>query len=235
MRILSVVFALLLLPVASWAQDNAGHLQKMNAFAIKPGYHMYQSNDFFDFWDIDEDDMSSFMFEVAYERKLNQIFGIELGLGYFKSDETYYPFGLSSEIDIENFYLSPTIKGYLPVCDYFYLYAGAGPDIYFTRGDYDLEGNIRGIAVDYSEDEEEFGFGGHVLGGMEFYIIPNPGPNQYDAPLGVFIEYRHSWVEVDDVDEDTIDIVNQALNEDFGPNNLDVGGSQIMAGLRWHF
>jgi hypothetical protein len=42
-------------------------------------------------------------------------------------------------------------------------------------------------------------------------------------------------VEVDDVDKDTIDLVNQALNEDLGPNNLDVGGSQIMAGLRWHF
>lgn len=232
-RSVIVLLALALIPAGAWAADY-GYAEKMNAIALKPGYHFYPDNDFFDFWDIDREDMQSLMFEAAYERKLNRYLGLELGLGYFSSSEDYRNVLYdddSSDIEIENWYLSASLKGYLPVCEYFYLYAGGGPDIYHTRGDYTYKsGNSR-----YSADEETFSFGAHALAGMEVMLVPDPGPDVYDAPVGLFAEFRYSWVEVKDPDEDVIDDINDFAGTNFGSNDLDVGGSQIMLGLRWHF
>ena len=64
--------------------------------------------------------MDDSAFELAYERKITSALGVELSLGYFKSDKTYhYRYSAilfipdSSKIEIENYYFSPSLKYYL--------------------------------------------------------------------------------------------------------------------------
>ena len=232
-RALLLFLALALIPTGAWSADG-GYLDKKNAIALKPGYHFYPSNYFFDFWEIDRDDLNDLMFEAAYERKLNRLLGLEFGLGYFSSSKDYHNVLYaddSSDIEIENWYLSASLKGYLPVGEYFYLYAGGGPDVYFTKGDY----TYKGETFKFRTEEDTFSFGAHALAGMEVMLIPDPGPDVYDAPVGLFAEFRYSWVEVKDPDEDVIKDINDFAGTNFGSNDLDVGGSQLMLGLRWHF
>ncbi|WP_027371480.1 outer membrane beta-barrel protein [Desulfovermiculus halophilus] len=230
-----VIFVLIaLFPAFCWAAQDSGHLAKKNSVAIKPGYHFYPDSDFFDFWGNDADDLSGFMFELAYERELNDYLGLEIGLGYFSSKEKYHNvlfLGDSADLDIQNTYVSPTLKGYLPLCDYVYLYAGIGPDIYYTYADFDYDSAV----LSYSNDNDEFSLGAHVQGGMEVYLFTEPGAGLYDWPVGLFVEYRYSWVDVEDLDQPVVSDVNKSLDTNYGENDLDVGGSQVMMGLRWHF
>ncbi|MFO7875336.1 MAG: outer membrane beta-barrel protein, partial [Desulfovermiculus sp.] len=187
----------LLVPVMGWAGNGMpDHLAKKNSIALKPGYHTYPDSDLFDFWGIDEDDFSDFMFEIAYERKINPYIGLEIAGGYFSSDERYRNVFYGNDLanlDIDNFYLSPTLKVYLPASDYFYLYAGAGPDLFYTELDFDYSA----IGGSYSKDNDEVTFGGHVMGGMEFYLFNYLQQKRYKTPVGLFVEYRYSWVDVD--------------------------------------
>lgn len=229
-----VVFLVLVLAPTGVLAAEGKHWEKMNAIALKPGYHFYPTNDFFDFWDIDRDDLHGLMFEAAYERKLNPYFGLELGLGYFSSSEKYHNVlyaGDTSDIEIENWYLSPSLKGYIPIHEYFHLYAGGGPDVYYTKGDY----TYKDEDFKFSTDEDEFSLGAHVMAGAEVMLMPDPGPDVYNAPLGLFFEFRYSWVDVKDVDEDVIDDINDFAGTNLNSNDLDAGGSQLMLGLRWHF
>lgn len=238
MRVGVCFLIFLLVPVMGWAGNGmSDHLAKQNSIALKPGYHTYPDSDLFDFWSIDEDDFSDFMFEIAYERKINPYIGLEIAGGYFSSDERYQDVlsrDDSANIDIVNIYMSPSLKVYLPASDYFYLYAGAGPDIYYTDLDFDYtDHNI--IEGSYSKDNDEITFGGHVMGGMEFYLFKYLQQKRYKTPVGLFVEYRYSWVDVDNLDEPVIDDINAELNTSYSANDLDVGGGQFLFGLRWHF
>ncbi len=58
---------------------------------------------------------------------------------------------------------------------------------------------------------------------------------RYKTPVGLFVEYRYSWVDVDNLDEPVIDDINADFGTSYSANDLDVGGGQFLFGLRWHF
>ena len=220
---------------AVYAEETASHLLKNNAIALKLGEHFYEyGDDFMNFWSIDERDMKSFALELAYERKVTRGLGIELALGRFKSSKTYSNVvfvGDSSNIEIENIYLSPTLKGYMPVNDNFVFYIGVGPDIYYSDGKY----KYRATGFSYDVNDDFVSLGVHGLAGVEWYVYKNSPPGVYDAPVSLFLEYKYSWVNVDDADRKVIDDINNYYGTTFNKNDLNVGGHIIFLGLRWHF
>lgn len=221
---------------AVYAQETASHLLKNNALAIKLGGHFYEhGDDFMDFWGIDEGDMKSFALELAYERKIARRLGIELAFGYFKSNETYRHVLFiddTSDIEIENFYLSPTLKCYMPANDTFVFYIGVGPDLYYTDGNYEY----RATGFSYDAKDDFFSLGAHGLAGVEWYVCKNPAAHGlHDAPVSLFLEYKYSWVNVDDADRKVIDDINRYFGTAYNKNDLDVGGHIVFIGLRWHF
>ena len=221
---------------AVYAQETASHLLKNNALAIKLGEHFYEhGNDFMDFWGIDENDMKSFALELAYERKVTRRLGIELALGHFKSSKTYSNVvfvGDSSNIEIENIYLSPTLKCYMPANDTFIFYIGVGPDLYYTDGNY----KYKTTGFSYDAKDDSFGLGAHGLAGVEWYVYKNPAANGlHDAPVSLLLEYKYSWINVDNADRKVIDDINNYYGTAFNKNDLNVGGHTVFLGLRWHF
>lgn len=218
-KILFMAICFLCMHGVGYAQEIAEHLTKTNAIAFKFGCHFYEhSDDFMDFWGIDENDMRGFAFEIAYEKKMARNFSIELALGHFNSSVTY---GNISTIAINNTYLSPSLKYHIQISDTANIYVGAGPDLYYTDGDY----IYTGPPLSYGIGENAFSPGGHGLVGIEWYVLKNPKEYDfYDAPMSIFFEYKYSYVEVDDVDKATLN------NHD-----LNVGGHMTFLGLRWHF
>ncbi|MCK4814978.1 porin family protein, partial [bacterium] len=210
--------------VAGYASEKPSYLLKENALGFKLGYHFFESSDFTDFWDIDEKDMNSFAFELAYERKVTRGLGIELAFGYFKSSKTYRHVvfvGDTSDIEIENFYLSPTLKCYMPANDTFIFYIGVGPDLYYTDGNY----KYKTTGFSYDAKDDSFSLGVHGLAGVEWYIYKDPAAHGlHDAPVSLFLEYKYSWVNVDDADRKVIDDINYYFGTAFNKNDLDVGG-----------
>lgn len=225
--------------VAGYGEERSSYLLKKNVLGFKLGCHFFESSDFTDFWDIDEKDMHSFAFELAYERKITPTIGIELSFGHFKSDETYHNvlswftgFADSSNIEIENYYLSPSLKCYIPVTKTLLFYFGGGPDLYYTEGDYEY----RTTGFSYDADDDFVTFGLHGLAGIEWYFYKYPARSGwYDSPVSLVLEYKYSWVEINDADEEVIDDLNAAAGLNLSKNDLDVGGHMAFIGIRWHF
>lgn len=221
--------------IAGYASEKPSYLLKKNALGFKLGYHFFENSDFTDFWDIDEKDMNSFTFELAYERKITQTLGIELSFGHFKSDETYHNVWFaddSSNIEIENYYLSPSLKCYITVTKTLLFYFGGGPDLYYTEGNYEY----RTTGFSYDADDDFVTFGLHGLAGIEWYFYKYPAKNGlHDAPVSLVLEYKYSWVEINDADEEAIDDLNDAAGLNLSKNDLDVGGHIAFIGIRWHF
>jgi hypothetical protein len=57
----------------------------------------------------------------------------------------------------------------------------------------------------------------------------------YDAPVSLILEYKYSWVEINDADKKAIDDVNGAYGSNLSNHDLDVGGHMVFIGMRWHF
>ena len=236
MRILLLSLGLLFIFCATgYGDEMPSYLLKKNAVGFKLGYHFYESSDFTDSWDIDEEDMHSFAFELAYERKITPTLGVELSFGYFKSDETYHDVLFandSSNIEIENYYLSPSLKCHIPVTKTLLFYFGGGPDLYYTQGDYEY----RTTGFSYDADDDFVTFGLHGLAGIEWYFYKYPAKSGwYDSPVSLVLEYKYSWVEINDADEEAIDDLNDAAGLNLSKNDLDVGGHMAFVGIRWHF
>jgi opacity protein-like surface antigen len=218
-----------------YGEEKSSYFHKNNALGFKLGYHFFESSDFTNFWEIDEGDMNSFAFELAYERKINPTLGIELSVGYFKSDETYHNVLFvndSSDIEIENYYLSPSLKCHIPVIKTLFFYFGGGPDLYYSEGNYKY--NTTGYSYDVNDNFVTFGL--HGLAGIEWYFYTHPARNDmYDAPVSLILEYKYSWVEINDADKKAIDDVNGAYGSNLSNHDLDVGGHMVFIGMRWHF
>ena len=211
MRILFLSLGLLFIfCAAGYGEEKPSYLLKKNALGFKLGYHFFESSDLTDFWGIDKEDMNSFAFELAYERKITSSLGIELSFGHFKSDKTYRDvllFDDSSKIELDNYYLSPSLKYYIPATKALLFYFGGGPDLYYTN--YAYEYKISGLPNSYGADDSFVTFGLHGLAGIEWYFIKNPAKSGlYDAPVSLVLEYKYSWVEIKDADEEVIGDLN---------------------------
>ena len=76
----------------------------------------------------------------------------------------------------------------------------------------------------------------HGLAGLDWYVIKKPAEaGKYDIPVSLFVEYKYSWVEIENVDEIVIDDINSVLGTSFPKHEADVGGHTLLAGVRWHF
>jgi opacity protein-like surface antigen len=230
-KVLFLHLSVLLIAASTlYAAEGSRHLSKKNAFSIKIGAHLYEDSDFTDRWEIDEQDLAGFAWELAYERKTKYI-GIEFSLGHnFSSADSNNILAANDSltVDIENFYLSPTAKFYAPLSESFVFYGGIGPDCYYTATDYQYKD---GSTID--KDDHFFTFGLHGLAGVEYYFIKRPakkrefdGPTLYNVPVSVLFEYRYSWLEIEDADQ----VLIANLDSD-----LDIGGHLVFVGLRWHY
>jgi opacity protein-like surface antigen len=225
--VLLTFLALFLVSSAVYAAQPAYQMND-NRVSLKMGYNFPPNDDFYDIWGDDE----SFSFEIAYERKTRDNIGIEVAIGDLQSsltaDTILYP-GDSSEIDVENIYISPSIKFYFPLNDLFVAYAGAGPDVYFTW----IEHNYKSTAPAISKSEKDNfqTLGAHILAGIDWFVYTESRNDEYNLPVSIFLEYRYSWVNVNEADGLMID----ALDSSEDKNDLDVGGNTFSTGLRFHF
>jgi hypothetical protein len=210
------------------------YADKKNTVALKAGYHITESSDFTDFWHVDNKDYNAFVGEISYERKFTSYLGIEAAGGFFSSSKFYANVLLASDnLDTRftNFYISPSLKAYLPIKN-LCLYIGAGPDYYYTVGK--IKYNVGSLSYNDTKTFNSFGY--HGLIGIEYVFYKNPEEdNFYDAPVSFLIEYKYSKVTISDADEDAIDYINSNLGTSLSKHDLEAGGHNIMAGLRWHF
>lgn len=212
-----------------YAAEGDHHLSKKNALSVKIGAQVYNESDFTDRWEIDEQDLADFIWELAYERK-TRFLGIEFSFGRNVTgadSNNILVANDSLKVKIENLYFSPTAKFYLPLNNSFVFYGGIGPDFYYTALDYEYT-----AGTTTKKDDHFFILGAHGLAGVEYYFLKHPAKHGideaplHDAPVSLLLEYRYSWVEIEDADETLI------ANLD---SDLDVGGHMIFVGLRWHY
>ncbi len=233
-RTLVMVFLVALAVNADAAEERA-HFMKDNALSLKAGYRIHPGSDFIDFWKIDRADFNSFVGEVAYERRLYKHLWLEIAAGYCQSGEEYTGTRLAGDfmdLTIINAYLSPTLKIVVPLSDFLTLYGGAGPDYYYT------ESRLRytSAGLTYDRDERFNSFGAHGLLGIEVYIMRRPGDfGFWDAPVGIFFEYKYTWIPVKDFDKGLINAFNAVYGTSYESHEVDVGGNAFLGGLRWHF
>lgn len=214
-----------------YAAGGDSHLRKKNTLSIKIGHHYYRESKFTDYWKIDGQDLGAFAWEFAYEKKMSNRIGIEFSLGHSSSDTTSENVRDSNdffEVDIQSLYLTPTLKGYVPLNNSFVFYGGIGPDFYYTEIDYKY-------TTTYDKGDDFFAVGAHGLAGVEYYFLKQPArrknpsgePPLFDAPVSFLLEYRYSWVVIQDADG--------ALLLSGLANDFQVGGHRVFVGLRWHY
>ncbi|HPC73910.1 MAG TPA: hypothetical protein P5551_05750 [Syntrophales bacterium] len=221
--------------VNAGAAEEKAHLLKDNALSIKAGYHLYSDSDFMDFWNLDRIDFNGFIGEVAYERRLYKNLWLEVALGFYQSGEEYTGARLAGDymdLTISNAYFSPTLKAVVPLSDFFIVHAGVGPDYCYTQSRL----RYRAGGLIYDRDENFSSFGAHGLLGIEFYVMRRPADfGFWDAPVGIFFEYKYTWLPVKDFDEGLINVLNDSYGTSYGSHEADVGGSTFLGGIRWHF
>jgi hypothetical protein len=211
------------------------HLLKNNALSFKVSPHIYRDSDYIDFWKVDQDDFMGATGELAYERKISKNISFELSLGFFRSTDIQKNVlfsGDTSDLTIKNKYLSPTIKWSIPIGDLFAFYAGLGPD-YYRSSKYHY---YKFSSIQYKTGEIFYTFGLHGLIGIEYYFFQKPTRyGFYDVPVSLILEYKYSWVNIEDADKMLLDKINTFFGTTYSYNDLDVGGHLILLGIRYHF
>jgi opacity protein-like surface antigen len=250
----SLLLTVVLLFLCSAPADaqNDKHLSKRNALGLKIGYHFYLTNDMMDYWLMEEEDYNSAVGELTYEFKLSNYVGIDFSFCFFETDNDYgnskrisgtgyyidmYP---SSNLKVRSFFLSPSIKAYLPLNESVLLYAGVGPDYNYTQADFYWRCDVNDGATTYQlgirESDEYHSFGYHGLAGIEYYFYKEPQVHgAYDAPVSLFLEYKYSSLEVKDVDDKVLNTIRTNTGVNVDPHDMTTGGHFVYLGLRWHF
>ncbi|MBW1714283.1 MAG: outer membrane beta-barrel protein [Deltaproteobacteria bacterium] len=228
-KILLLALGVVLLSGTVYAEDAPLHLDRKNAIALKLGWHWYETSDVFDFWHFNENNFDCPVWTFAYERMIRERLGIEVSLGLFESSESNTA---GSDLAITNIFISPTAKYYLPMGDSFVFYAGAGFDYYNTKWDHKYSG-----AFTYAYGHDRFNtFGLHGLGGVDWYIFKDPEKyGFYGAPVSLFLEYQYTYLNIDGADDRVIRERNAQLGESNPTHDLDLGGSMVFLGIRWHY
>jgi len=229
-----VFFCILLVSLLAispaYAQEERQYLMKDNNIAIKAGWHFYPESDFTNFWGTDE----SLFFELSCGRRIRKNIGIEFSLGYLQSnhDNTNVAFiNDSSKLRIENLYLTPSAKFFFPVSDRFNFYLGGGPDLYYTWSNHEYR--VSNFTV--NKQDSFFSVGLHGLTGIDWYIYTEPTKREYNAPVSLFLEYKYSWVEINNADKLMTEFISNNFGSSIPEHDLDAGGHMIAAGLRWHY
>ena len=235
---LSTAAVLFILSGTALGEEYTGYMKKKMSIGLKLGTNIFPDSDLTDFWNVEPDTPKFLPREISCEYKFLKNMGIEVAFGYSsmedKSSSVFIGADDYAELDIANIYLSPTVKYYFPIKNSFHVFCGIGPDIIDTRGNLlyrRTDPEIYSTRVDVSR----FGYGGHGLIGCEYYFFLRPAAHgQYDWPVSVEIQYKYTWVVIDNADRKLIDDLNSSLNTSYPHNDFNVGGHSVTLGLKWH-
>ena len=232
-RIIIVLCMICILSGNAIGAESESHLQKKLGIGIKPGIHNFVDSDLTDFWKFNPDS-NDFMAELSYELKIIQPIGLEFSLGrtsMVASSNSTLENSDQAVLDINSFYLSPTIKLYHKLTSRLLIFGGVGPDIYRTKGNlnYYLGSNQYKLGI------SKLVYGVHGLFGIEYYFSTNPAASgSYDWPVSVEVQYRYATAVLDDADKVLINQINDDRSTSYASHELDVGGHSITIGLKWH-
>jgi hypothetical protein len=230
--ILVTVFLILTAGTALAETETYDPYDKDYAVSIQWMRTFLENSDFKDYWDLES---SYDGWGISVERKFRNNASIELTGGYGKYDkdvDNVFSIDDTVSASIKGYYLSLTPKQYFQLSDDSALYVGGGPDYY------DIKLKLDYISPLYTEgmDDRFHVLGLHAVAGIDLVVIKNPGSQgSFDAPLSIFVEYRYSWVKVDDADKKLIDKINKAFGSSEDYHDLNMGGHTGVAGLRWRF
>ncbi|MFH1135964.1 MAG: hypothetical protein V1816_07745 [Pseudomonadota bacterium] len=207
------------------------HLTRKNAIALKIGPHIYSGSNYLNYWEKKPTDLSVLTFEVGYERNIVSFLGVELAGGYFhtkmKKTSTIY-LGDHVKSDISTYYFSPSLKGTFNLTTHLAIYGGVGPDLFIAEAKQKYSSNA---TLNVTAKEQKIIPGAHALAGVEYYIFLHPAEHGFfDAPTGVFVEYKYTYANWKDLDKDVMKKVGSNSKHDF-----NLGGHFIFMGLRFHF
>lgn len=232
-RVIIVLCLSCILSGNAFSAESESHLQKKLAIGLKPGIHNFLNSDLTDFWKFNTES-NDFMAEMSYEIKIIQPIGIEFSLGRTSMMATSNSTLESSDqavLDVNSFYLSPTVKLYQKLTSRLLIFGGIGPDIYRTKGNinYALGGSQYRLGI------SKLVYGLHGLLGIEYYFSTNPAASgSYDWPVSVELQYRYATAPLDEADKVLIDQINDDRSTAYANHELDVGGHSITIGLKWH-
>ncbi|MBN1827748.1 MAG: outer membrane beta-barrel protein [Deltaproteobacteria bacterium] len=247
MKIRMMLAAAIVLGISAtslYGQEPLGYLEKNNAVALKFGAAFFPDNDFMSYYRMPRGDYYDYVGEFSYERRFLDRFGIEVAFGYTHAEETYtsetvlgYLGGspvarTSQDFQIRRFYISPSVKVYMPVRPDALFYLGAGPD--YCLAGLEMKATIDGTSFDVSDDKSAYGV--HVLAGFEYYFYKFPGKEGLiDTPVSFIAECRYAWITVDNADEELSAAYGREKGTALPLHDLAVGGHTVMVGFRWHF
>jgi opacity protein-like surface antigen len=245
-RVREILLALLMVILSAGAihaQEKNLFLVKKNSLSVKAGYHIYPGSEYTDYWRVNQRDYGGPAAEIAYERELITFLGLEIALGFYRANQAYNYSNLvlagdsaSLEATLSNTYLSLSLKPHIPIGNDFQVYFGAGADLYYTLADF--KGSyLRGSStVSLDETDSNLSVGFHGMGGVEYlFWRPTSRSAEYDIPVSFFLEYKYSYVPIEDFDKKVVDRINSLTGSSVNPHQFDAGGHLVFLGLRWRF
>jgi opacity protein-like surface antigen len=225
------------------AEDPEPAFLRDNALAVKLGYHFYAESDFTDYWKVSKQDFDGFVGEISYEREMVKYLGLEVGLGYYRSNKKYSYNNLvnpgdqaSLDASITNTYLSLSLKPHFPLSRWFQVYCGAGGDVYYTYTDFKGSYTRGGSSTSLDDNDNKLAVGFHGLAGAEVLLFETPWERGvYDMAMSLFLEYKYAYVPIKDFDENTVNRINSFAGSSVSSHDFNAGGHFIFTGLRWKF
>lgn len=226
--------ASLLMPSIAAAEEERGWnaYKKDNSVLLKAGKLYNTRSDYAKFWGTENDATDV---AVEYSAKMGKDGFFDLTLGQQSSTDSSASILIKDDSfasDIRSNYLTMGYTQRIALKEWWFLYAGAGVDVYMT--DFNL--SYKSSQLESSHDRRKTSFGGHALISTEFILNDDPvRDDQFNAPYGIFIEYSYAWIPVAKIDKTIIDDVNAKYGTSYNAHDHDLGGQKIMAGVRWHF
>lgn len=232
MRLTLIFIGLFVLSL--YSHNTMAKIPYPNAVGIKGGWHLMDGGAYKDFYNISTLGFGFVTGELFYHRKVYDHLIVEGAFGYAPFTKTQRSLFASGDVfkhSLQNLYFAPTVKGYYQLKDILVVYGGVGPDFYYT-----LSGTKYTLPSGTSSDGENFfSIGMHGLAGIDFFIYKNPSEEEFQAPASVFLEYKYTWVKINEADGKALYYAGTNLGLSFSKHSLNVGGHTLMMGLRWHF
>ena len=187
--LMALTVVIMLMPLCAFGQDYS------NYFALKLGEYSPTG-------DLDDVGIGSgFNGELGFGSYFSKNFSYEVGIGYFKTDETFTAFisGIGTISEKDKITALPflfTLKGHIPF-KAGELYGGVGIGWYFATIDVDINTPIGSLS--FSDDDNVLGL--HFLAGINFNItekwflgieakkFTTDDFNFYDIDQGFFLDF----------------------------------------------
>ncbi|MFH1137494.1 MAG: hypothetical protein V1816_15610 [Pseudomonadota bacterium] len=226
---LCLTLALLLFPTIAAGGEYA---DLENSISLKGGWHFLQDNKYSDYWVRDAKNLNGLWGAISYQRRWGRFMALEADLGVFsgKTDDhnIIYLYDYSFA-QVNSIFLSPTVKGIIPLGDHFSIYGGLGPDLYYSEAKWRYSYPTTGFL---KTKDTALTWGAHGLLGFEALVMGDPASQGWlDLPVSFFLEYKYAWVIWKKFNKKAL----RSLGLTSSPDDLNIGGHFPTVGLRWHF